>query len=190
MFLYKSTTVGLKYKNLYQFWDSFTNDKSMLKYACLLSILVLALVPKSLIAQSTNAKIAMAWIDALNKHDLDALALMYADGIQLESPNWEGTKTGKAEAKETYRRYFSTTPDLRYELTHFIETPIAIVIEYISSGTFKNPENGTPEYMRGKKYSLKNCMRMDLQAGKMSRLVNYFDQVAFLRQVGFFDQSR
>jgi steroid delta-isomerase-like uncharacterized protein len=161
----------------------------MTKYACLLSILALGLLPNSLIAQSTNTKLATAWIDALNRHDLDALSMFYTDSIQLESPNWDGTKIGKAEAKELYRRYFSSTPDIKYELTHIIETPAAIVVEYISSGTFKNPENGSPEYMRDKKYTLKNCTRIDLEAGKMSREVSYFDQVAFLRQVGFFDQT-
>jgi len=46
----------------------------------------------------------------------------------------------------------------------------------------------TPDYMRGKKYSLQNCTRMSIMNGKITWQVSYFDQVAFLKQVGFFEQ--
>ncbi|MDP4216657.1 MAG: hypothetical protein Q8927_10675 [Bacteroidota bacterium] len=48
-----------------------------------------------------------------------------------------------------------------------------------SRGTFTNPEAGT----------LQTCTRLDIRGGRIAKQVNYFDQVAFLRQVGFFDQK-
>jgi steroid delta-isomerase-like uncharacterized protein len=131
---------------------------------------------------------ANAWMDALNRHDTDAIAKMYSDDAQLESPNWQGVKTGSAGAIEVYGRYFISTPDLQQKITHLITTDSNIVIEYVSSGTLLHPEKSTPEYMRGKKYTLQNCTRLDVINGKIVRQMNYFDQVAFLRQVGFFDQ--
>lgn len=136
-----------------------------------------------------NKQLARAWIDALNKQDTVVIGSFYADSVLLESPNWEGIKKGKAEAVDAYRRYFKGTPALHHVLTHLVSTDESVVIEYTSEGVFEHPEAGTPEYMKGKHYLLKNCTRLDLLNRKIIRQVNYFDQVSFLRQVGFFDQK-
>ena len=148
----------------------------------------LVAVMSALHAQSPTQKLAQTWLDLLNRHDTLALAGMYANDAILLSHNWEAAKIGQAEARTVYSRYFKGTPDLSYRLTHLIATDSAIVIEYSSSGTFLNPEQGTPAYMKGKAYTLQNCTRLDIHNGRITRQVNYFDQVAFLRQVGFFDQ--
>ena len=135
-----------------------------------------------------NKKLVMSWIQAINKHDTNAIGAYYDDRAQLESPNWEGTKTGKQAAMEIYGRYFLSTPDLRYELSNLIITDSALVVEYMSYGTLMNLEKNTPAYMRGKQYALKNCTRMDMRNGKIMKQASYFDQVAFLRQMGFFDR--
>jgi steroid delta-isomerase-like uncharacterized protein len=139
--------------------------------------------------EKVNHLLAENWIRCLNSHDTVSLEKLYDKDCELLSPNWEGVKTGSAAAREVYSRYFSSTPDLQHTLTHLVVTDSVIFVEYISSGTFSNPEKNTPAYMRGKKYSLQNCTRLDVRNGKITRQVNYFDQVAFLRQVGFFNQK-
>ena len=136
----------------------------------------------------TNRKTAMRWLDAMNHHDTAALGLLYADSARLESPNWDGVKTGTRELKTIFSRYFSSTPDLQQEMTHLITTDSAIVLEYRSWGRLLNPENNTPAYMRGKAYTLYNCTRMTLVDGKIQAQKTYFDQVSFLRQMGFFEE--
>ena len=136
-----------------------------------------------------NRKIALAWIETLNKHDTITLTSFYDDKVQVESPNWEGIKTGKEVVRNTYSRYFASTPDLEHELQNIIATDSAIVIEYRSFGTLSHPEQNTPDYMRGKKYTLQNCTRMDIRNGKITRQATYFDQVAFLKQMGFFERQ-
>jgi hypothetical protein len=133
--------------------------------------------------------IAEAWLFDLEKHDTMALATLYDDSCHILSPNWEGPRIGKAAVREIYRRYFMGTPDLRHQLTHLVCTDTCIILEYLSSGTFEHPETGTPAYMQGKKYTLQNCTRLDidLHSGRIIRQVNYFDQVSFLRQMGFFE---
>jgi steroid delta-isomerase-like uncharacterized protein len=131
---------------------------------------------------------ASAWIDALNRHDTTAIAKMYDDSATIESPNWEGVKAGPVEIKTIYSRYFSTTPDLSQKITHLLSSDTCLVIEYDSWGVLQNPEKLTPDYMRGKKYLLHNCTRMSLMNGKIIRQKTYFDQVSFLRQMGFFDE--
>jgi hypothetical protein len=61
------------------------------------------------------------WYNILSKHDTIALASVYSDRITLESPpNWERTRTGRAAVKETYSRYFASTPDMQQEITDII----------------------------------------------------------------------
>jgi len=37
-------------------------------------------------------------------------------------------------------------------------------------------------------YSVKSCTVLEIRNGKIIADISYFDQVAFLRQVGFFDK--
>jgi ketosteroid isomerase-like protein len=43
--------------------------------------------------------------------------------------------------------------------------------------------------MKGKKYTINYCAIFTIKNGKIVKETDYFDQVAFLRQVGFFDQK-
>jgi steroid delta-isomerase-like uncharacterized protein len=138
--------------------------------------------------RQTGETLALAWIDALNNHDTNSIASLYNDSATIESPNWEGIKTGPAEIRTIYHRYFSSTPDLSQKITHLLSTDTCLVIEYDSWGVLQNPEKPTPDYMRGKKYLLHNCTVMSLRNGKIVRQKTYFDQVSFLRQMGFFDE--
>ena len=138
--------------------------------------------------RAENRALARTWIELLNQHDTTGLGELYSDSAKLFSPNWNGFKTGPAGARETYGRYFQGTPDLRHRISRIVVTDSTAVVEYISQGTFQNPEKGTPDYMKGKQYKLENCTRLDISKGKITEQMNYFDQVSFLRQVGFFDQ--
>jgi steroid delta-isomerase-like uncharacterized protein len=127
--------------------------------------------------------------NALGKHDIKAIAAGYADSAKVYSPNWEGAKTGQAGITEVYSRYFASTPDLAYKVTHIIKAGEYIVAEYTVSGTLSKPEGNTPTYMKDKKYTLDYCAVFIVKDDKIIKETDYFDQVAFLRQVGFFDQK-
>ncbi len=133
--------------------------------------------------------IITAHFEAMNRHDTIAISKFYSDSATLESPNWEGTKKGPAEAREVYSRYFISSPDLKYTISHILSTENEIVVEYESHGTMMHLEDGGPAYMLGKTYTLKNSTRFEIKDGKIMKSVSYFDQVAFLRQVGFFEQK-
>jgi len=125
---------------------------------------------------------------ALIGHDVAAIAAGYAADAEIYSPNWEGAKKGREGATEVYARYFKSTPDIAYKVTRVISAGNDVVVEYTSTGTLSDPESGTPAYMKGKKYTVSYCAVFTLKNGKIVREADYFDQVAFLRQVGFFDQ--
>ncbi|MBN8836552.1 MAG: nuclear transport factor 2 family protein [Sphingobacteriia bacterium] len=125
---------------------------------------------------------------ALNNHDIVLITKLFADSARLESPNWEGSKIGPIGAKEVYLRYFNSTPDLKFTITQLTIGPNTAVVEYKTEGTLQYAEQGTPDYMVGKKYIIKNITRLNLQSGKILESNSYFDQVSFLKQVGFFDK--
>jgi len=140
-------------------------------------------------AYSQSSKLIDDHFKALKLHDVKAIAAGYADSAKVFSPNWNGAKTGIAGITEVYTRYFASTPDLSYTVKNVIYAGDSVVVEYTSGGTFSNPEDSSPAYMKGKKYTLNNCVIFFIKDGKILKESNYFDQVAFLRQVGFFDQK-
>ena len=153
------------------------------------SILVLALVIAGSRAFSQTPRLIDDHFKALIAHDVKSIAADYADDAQLLSPNWEGPKVGLSGVTEVYTRYFSSTPDLVYKVVNVINAGENVVVEYTSGGTLSNPETGTPGYMKGKKYMLNYCSVFTIKNNKIIKESDYFDQVAFLKQVGFFDQK-
>jgi steroid delta-isomerase-like uncharacterized protein len=133
--------------------------------------------------------VAIKWFELVNKHDTISLAALYSSHAEIISPNWEGVKTGTDEITHVYARYFTSTPDLKHTISNIIATDTVVIVEYIFAGTLLNPEANTPKYMRGKKYSLNACTILSIRDGKITKQQTYFDQVAFLRQVGFFEHT-
>ncbi len=154
---------------------------------CSLCILLLSTIA---VARSGDpiADLVRAKFDAMNRHDPDAIALLYADSASVQSPNWQEAIRGPAEVRSVYGRYFKSSPDLKYTITRVVETNKSVVVEYTSEGTIEHNEQGVPDYMRGKHYVLKNITRMDIAGGRIVDETTYFDQVSFLRQMGFFEQ--
>ena len=150
----------------------------------------LGLPPQPSLAQAGPKPEALvrAHFDLLNRHDLNGLAAQYAPDAVLRSMSWEGDHHGPAEARTAYGRYFTASPDLRYVITNLVVAPGGITVEYTSTGTMQKPEAGEPSYMDGKAYTLRNCAVFGVKNGKITFESTYFDQLAFLRQVGYFDQ--
>ena len=161
-----------------------SNFKSVIKY-----FLIAFSFSGINMAHGQSSKLIDDHFKALISHDVKAIAAGYADSAKVFSPNWEGAKTGPAGITEVYSRYFSSTPDLNYHVTQIINAGENVVVEYTSGGTLSNPEGSTPAYMKDKKYSLGYCAVFTIKDGKIIKESDYFDQVAFLRQVGFFDQK-
>lgn len=156
--------------------------KKKLRYSFIISFLLLVIVDRA----SAQSPVIEDHFKAINSHDVKTIEAGYTSDAQLFSPNWEGANN----AGDVFTRYFKSTPDLLYQVKSIINAKNTIVVEYTFSGTLTNPEAGTPDYMKGKKYTLQGCAIFTMKDDKIVKETNYFDQVAFLRQVGFFDQNR
>jgi steroid delta-isomerase-like uncharacterized protein len=128
--------------------------------------------------------------EAFNKHDLQNMHVYYTDSATLETSSLEKPQKGVPAIREAYSRYFAASPDLKYDITRiYCSGDTAVIVEFNSTGTILKREAGVPEYMQGKKYTLKNFSVFDMRNHKISAERTCFDQVAFLRQVGFFEQK-
>ncbi len=126
--------------------------------------------------------------DAMNRHDTNAIAKFYDDSALIQSPNMQKTEIGPKGICGVYGRYFTTSPDMAYTISRILPGDSSVTVEYTFAGTMRHLENSVPSYMLGKYYSLKSCTILEIHNGKIIADITYFDQVAFLRQVGFFDQ--
>jgi len=153
-----------------------------------LTCFIFLLLPNTKAQKVKHEQTIQALFNDMNKHDSVAIASYFADSARLESPNWEGQEKGKQGVTTVYSRYFKGTPDLQFSISNIVSSNNTVVVEYTFGGKFSNPEAGTPEYMRNKTYMLKASTRYNFKNNKIIFATTYFDQVAFLRQVGFFDQ--
>lgn len=136
----------------------------------------------------TNTDLVKLRFEAMNKHDLSAIEALYSDSALIESPNLSAPEKGKKGIHSVYSRYFKSSPDLVYTITKILPGDSSVSVEFTSTGTMKYLEDDGPAYMLDKKYSLQNCTILEIRNHKIVRDASYFDQVSFLRQVGFFEQ--
>jgi steroid delta-isomerase-like uncharacterized protein len=155
----------------------------------LLSVLLALLSVAGAFAQTTPAAVVTRRFEALNRHDLAALETLYADSARIESVEFEGPKVGPAGIRWVYSQHFAGTPELTYAVDRLLPCGDDVVVQYRFGGTLTQPGPGVPAYMKDKPYSLAACAVFTVQNGKIIRERTYFDQVAFLRQMGFFEQK-
>ena len=138
-----------------------------------------------------NKSLIQHHFNALNRHDLKQLVADYDAKAQVTSSGWDGIHNGTGEVNKAYSRYFHATPDLRFDIGNvYFSSDSVAVVEYTQSGTLAAPEHGEPTYMAGKKYILNTCTIFTIKNSKIVKETTYFDQVSFLRQVGFFEHLK
>ncbi len=80
---------------------------------------------------------ALAWIDAWNRHDLDAILEHYAENVEFIANTvvrrWsrpDGVLHGKAELREHFRRGLELVPDLSFALEQVFTCPGGYAVLY------------------------------------------------------------
>lgn len=129
--------------------------------------------------------------NALNRHNIKMLIKDYAPDVDVTSSAWVGIHKGTREMMFDYGRYFHETPDLKYDIENvYFSGDSVITVEYTTSGTVTNTAKDTPVGMIGKKYILNNCSIFTIHNNRIVKETTYFDQFAFLKQMGLFDQPQ
>lgn len=83
--------------------------------------------------------LAEAWVDAWNRHDLDAILSHYAEGVEFTSPfvrqvlgSDDPTLRGVDQLRPYFARALAVFPDLRFELYQVLAGAESIVLYYRS----------------------------------------------------------
>jgi ketosteroid isomerase-like protein len=84
-------------------------------------------------------ELARAWVDAFNRHDLDAVLSHYDEDVEFSSPavidvtrEHTGTLKGKAAVRDYFERALKKYPDLGFELLHILTGVDSVTILYRS----------------------------------------------------------
>ena len=83
-------------------------------------------------------QIANRWMDAFNRHDLEALLSLYDDDavhfspkLKVRHPDTQGLIAGRASLRSWWQEAFDRLPTLRYEPVRFTPHADRIWMEYI-----------------------------------------------------------
>lgn len=84
-----------------------------------------------------NEKIAIKWLEAFNKHNLDDLLNLYSESakhyspkLKLKKPETLGLITGKENLRNWWTEAFSNLPSLKYVPTTITANQNRVFMEY------------------------------------------------------------
>lgn len=87
---------------------------------------------------SSNRRIAEAWFQAFNEHNLDNLLALYHDDaahyspkLKIRLPETKGYIAGKAALRAWWQDSFERLPQLRYEVLTLTANNERVFMEYI-----------------------------------------------------------
>jgi steroid delta-isomerase-like uncharacterized protein len=120
-----------------------------------------------------------------NEHDWTGVASLYANDGAYCGPGWceEGPEAIKAYLEGAYRAF----PDQTFPVLRVVEEDDSVVAEWIFRCTHTGPmtlPDGTEIPPTGKKVELPVVSVCQITDGKFARLTDYFDNAAFMTQLG------
>jgi steroid delta-isomerase-like uncharacterized protein len=127
--------------------------------------------------------------DAFNKHDLDALAKLYAEDAVAYDPMYPEPLRGRAAIRKDAATFFKGFPDIRYEIISTIEKDARNGADEVRMiGTHTGPlETPTGEELppTNKRVELKGAAFTRLnERGEIVEERRYYDVATVLRQLG------
>jgi steroid delta-isomerase-like uncharacterized protein len=138
-------------------------------------------------ADDDAIKVMQSMFDAFNRHDLEAMQALYADSAVFMSPEMPEPVVGAHHVKTIYGPLFEMAPNVKDEVLHYIHKGDEVAVEFVSTGTVENISPDDPVEMKGRKFELRIFARLKIKDGKIVEDISYFDQMAFLQQVGLTD---
>lgn len=102
----------------------------------------------SAIGQSDPKAVVKAWVEAVNNHDVEAIAACFATDYQDIEPAHPTRKVtgGREDVRKNFGIVVRSMPDLRLELLRIAEDAVTAWSELDWSGTRRD---GSREHMRG-----------------------------------------
>ncbi len=135
-------------------------------------------------SKKKNTKVAQAFFDHFNAHDLDAVGRLQTDDFQSEAT---AGPMNKEQDRMYLQNFLTAFPDLHFETTLAVAQGDHVVINWAASGTHNGPL-GTPSggaiEPTGKKATVPGSSTYQIKDGKIARSATYFDMAGLLSQLG------
>ena len=137
-------------------------------------------------SEQENTKVAQAYFDSFNAHDLAAMVEMRADGFEAEASGGAGPMNN--EQTRMYEQNFLTAfPDLHFKVTLTVAQEDHVVVNWIASGTHTGPlgtPSGSAIEPTEKKASVSGSSTYEIKNGKITRAKTHFDMAELLGKLG------
>lgn len=108
-----------------------------------------------------------AFLDAFNRHDLDAIMEFFVDDATMDFPRgpsaWGTRATGRTKVRELLATRFSGIPDVHYGDDRHFACGDRGASEWTLTGT-----------MAGKRIEVRGCDLFEFRGGKLSRKDSYW----------------
>jgi steroid delta-isomerase-like uncharacterized protein len=134
-------------------------------------------------------EISDRYTDLINAHDAEAIGALYADDGVFTDPT--GEYRGREAIVQYWQGFFQAFPDLGSGDEFEAESDDTAIQEWWASGTNQGPLE-TPEGTipaTGKRMTIRGCDAMTVRSGRITSHRVYYDQLAFLTQLGLVPES-
>lgn len=130
-------------------------------------------------------EVADQWVAALNAHDLEHLASLYAEDTVIHSPLDPEPLHGRTAVKDDLARVQDALEDVTAELTEVVTDGTALALRILISGThtgpLRTPAGELPPTGRTVRIAVASFERYD-NTGRIREERRIFDATAFLQQ--------
>lgn len=135
---------------------------------------------------SQHTGIADAFLKALNAHDVAKLGEHLADNVTYWEANMPAPITGRKAVEDHFRENWKAFPDANVQLVNRMASEEWVVDEVAWSGTHKGPINAPGQTIpaTGKRAQGPAVAVARTEKGKITRLSIYYDNLAFMMQLG------
>jgi steroid delta-isomerase-like uncharacterized protein len=134
--------------------------------------------------QTATPELIAAYESALNAHDPEAVAALYTDDATVTEAVQDGSTFNGRDAIEAWiAANFAGIPDLTVTTESVVSEGNRIAWAWVYHGSYTGEYSGLPPG-QGQQITLPGASFLDLREGKIASETIYFDNRAFLTQVG------
>lgn len=129
--------------------------------------------------------VVRGFFEALNARNYARAAGAIAEGCEWWSMPAENLHRGPSAIVAGLDEFTSAFPDWRADIDRLTSAGPIVVVEWISTGTFRAPFRG--RLPNGKSFRRRGCSVAEVRTGLIVHYRDYFDRAALLEQLDLMD---
>ncbi len=138
-------------------------------------------------SEQENIKIAQAFFDNFNAHDLGAIEQLQADDFKAGYAAGAAGPMSKEQNRMYLQNFLTAFPDIHFEVTLSVAQGDYVVLHWIGTGTHTGPLgtlSGGAIEPTGNKATVPGSTTTEIKNGKHARSWTFWDMAGLLGQLG------